>query len=256
VDMNSEQVIADVSGRTALVTGGSSGMGAEIARLLARCGASVAIVGRDLERLQATLSSLEGGSGEALSIAADLTAAGEPDRVVAETVERFGRLDYLVNAAGIFRPALIGDAAATFAEEWAVNVQAVYEISRAALPHIREQKGAVLVITSVSGAKAFPEATGYCTTKGAVEMFVRSLAVEEAASGVRVNAIAPGEIRTGLNERLLEEEDYMKAVIDATPMGRVGEVADIAPAAVFLLSNDSSYITGASLAVDGGWAAS
>jgi NAD(P)-dependent dehydrogenase (short-subunit alcohol dehydrogenase family) len=246
---------ASVEGRAALVTGGSSGMGAEIAKLLARSGAAVAVVGRDETRLEETVAAIGDSGGEAFSIAADLTADEEPVRVVSEAVTRLGRLDMLVNAAGIFRPALIDDAASCFAEEWAINVEVPYELSRLALPYLRQDAGAILVITSVSGSKAFPEATGYCTTKGAVEMFVKALAVEEAENGVRVNAIAPGEIRTRLNEDLLEDPDYMKAVVEATPMRRVGEVGEIAPAAVFLLSNDASYITGASLAIDGGWAA-
>lgn len=243
--------MATVRGRRALVTGGSSGMGAAIARMLAERGASVAIVGRNRSRLEA----MGAVPGIDLTIQADLTVEGEAERTVVAAVETLEGLDLLVNAAGVFRPAPIGDARTTFAEEWAVNVEVPYELTRIALPHLRKEQGAALVITSVSGSKAFPEATGYCTTKGAVEMFVRAVAVEEAPHGVRINAIAPGEIRTRLNERLLEDPAYLQAVMDATPMRRVGEVEDIAPAAVFLLSDDASYITGASLAVDGGWAA-
>jgi NAD(P)-dependent dehydrogenase (short-subunit alcohol dehydrogenase family) len=230
-------------------------MGAEIARRLAEEGAAVSIVGRDEARLTASLDAITSDGAEALAVRADITEADEIQRVVDETIGRFGKLDILVNAAGIFRPALIDDASKTFAEEWRINVVAPYELTRLALPHLRGRRGSVLFITSVSGKKAFPEASGYCTTKGAVEMLVRALAVEEAPNGVRVNAIAPGEIRTGLNEELLEDPVYMQTVIDATPLRRVGEVTDIAPAAVFLVSGAAGYITGASLAIDGGWGA-
>ena len=245
----------DLAGRIALVTGASSGMGAEIARELARSGADVALVGRDQGRLAEVLEQIEASGRAGHTLQVDLTAPGAATDIVARVIERFGRIDILVNAAGIFRPALIDDAAETFAEELAINVQAPFALTRAALPHLRAQRGSVLFISSVSGRKAFPEASGYCTTKGAVEMMVRAFAVEEAANGVRVNAIAPGEIRTALNRDLLEQPEYLSAVLEATPLKRVGEVTDIAPAAAFLVSDAAAYITGASLAIDGGWGA-
>lgn len=245
-------MIGNVDGRVALVTGGNSGMGAEIAWLLARGGASVAVVGRDRERLEKSVARIEAESADALGIQADLTVAGGPERVVAETVQRFGKLDILVNAAGIFRPAPATEALATFDEEWRINVRAPFALTTAALPHLRARHGAVLFISSVAADRAFPQGAGYCTTKGAVGQLMRALAVEEASKGVRLNAIAPGEIRTALNEELLKDPAYIKAVIDATPIGRIGEVHDIAPVAVFLVSDDAGYITGASLNVDGG----
>jgi NAD(P)-dependent dehydrogenase (short-subunit alcohol dehydrogenase family) len=248
-------MIGNVKGRVALVTGGSSGMGAEIARLLAQGGASVAVVGRDRERLDESVARIEAEGADALGVQADLTVEGEPRRAVDETMQRFGQLDILVNAAGIFRPAPATEALGTFDEEWQINVRAPFALTTAALPHLRAQHGAVLFISSVVADRAFPEGAGYCTTKGAVGQLMRALAVEEASNGVRVNAIAPGEISTRLNEELLKDPAYMKAVIDATPMGRVGEVQDIAPAAVFLVSDDARYITGASLNIDGGWGA-
>jgi NAD(P)-dependent dehydrogenase (short-subunit alcohol dehydrogenase family) len=253
--MGSNREIGNVEGRIALVTGGSSGIGAEIARQLAWHGAAVAIVGRDEPRLASSLADLTAAGTEGLAIQADLTSDGEPERAVAETVERFGGLDVLVNAAGVIRPALIEDAAARFAEEWAINVTAPYELTRVAIPHLRKRGGAALFISSVSGKKGFARGSGYCATKGAIELMVKALAIEEAEHGVRINAIAPGEIRTDLNPELLDDPEYMKLVMDATPMKRIGEVQEVAPAAVFLVSDDAGYITGTSLDVDGGWAA-
>jgi NAD(P)-dependent dehydrogenase (short-subunit alcohol dehydrogenase family) len=248
-------MIGNVEDRVALVTGASSGMGAEIARLLAKSGASIAAVGRDRARLDASVARIEAEGAQGLGLQADLTQDGEADRVVSETVERFGNLDILVNAAGIFRPAPATEALSGFDEEWQINVRAPFILTAAALPNLRARRGAVLFISSVVAERAFPNGAGYCTTKGAVENLVRALAVEEAPNGVRVNAIAPGEIHTALNQELLQDPEYLKTVIDATPLGRVGEVTDVAPAAVFLVSDDASYITGASLKIDGGWGA-
>jgi NAD(P)-dependent dehydrogenase (short-subunit alcohol dehydrogenase family) len=247
--------IGRVAGRVAVITGASAGMGVEIARLLAACGAAVTIVGRDPARLQATLDAVTDVGGVGHMVQVDLTAPESAQRIVDQTVERFGCLDILVHCAGAFAPAPIEDAMATFETEWQLNVWGAYNLTRLALPHLRRRRGSVLFISSVAASRAFPNSTGYCATKGAVANLVRALAVEEAPNGVRVNAIAPGEINTPLNAENLKDPEYVASIMRSTPLGRVGEVQDIAPAAVFLVSADASYITGASLAVDGGWSA-
>jgi NAD(P)-dependent dehydrogenase (short-subunit alcohol dehydrogenase family) len=248
-------MIGNLNGRVALVTGASSGIGAEVACLLGERGASVAAVGRDRARLDATAARIEGAGSEALAIVADLTAPDAAAHVVRDAVDRFGGLDILINAAGVFRPAAVTEALSSFDEEWQINVRAPFRLTAAALPYLRSRAGTVLFISSVAAARAFPGCAGYCASKGAVENLMRVLAVEEAPNKVRVNAIAPGEIHTALNEELLKDPAYLKAVMDATPLGRIGEVQDIAPAAVFLVSDAASYITGASLRIDGGWGA-
>lgn len=241
--------------KAAVVTGASSGIGAAIAGALAEQGYRVAAVGRDAHRLSETASELSRRGTDGITIAADLTTAGAADDVIEQAVNEFGRLDALVNAAGIFLPGMFESSVETFEQEWAINVRAPYELTVKALPHLRRTEGAVLFVSSVIGKVGAAECAGYCATKGAVENLVRALAVEEAANHVRVNAIAPGEIRTRLNEELLKDPEYEGAVVAATPLKRVGEVADVAPAAAFLVSDAARYITGESLAIDGGWAA-
>jgi len=247
--------IATHDGNGALVTGASSGIGAEIAITLAAQGAHVAAVGRDAGRLEATLHAIEAAGGQGTAITADLTEEGAATLVVAQAIERLGRLDTLVNAAGIFRPGEFLESVASFDLEWAINVRAPYRLTAEALPHLRETQGSVLFISSVIGRVGAAECVGYCTTKGAVENLVRALAVEEAVNDVRINAIAPGEVRTRLNEEHLKNPEYEGAVLACTPLKRVGVVGEIAPAAAFLTSDAAGYITGESLAIDGGWGA-
>jgi NAD(P)-dependent dehydrogenase (short-subunit alcohol dehydrogenase family) len=128
-------------------------------------------------------------------------------------------------------------------------------LTQAAIPYLRKRHGAIVFISSVSGSRAFPDSTGYCTTKGAVESLAGALAVEEAPNGVRVNTIAPGEIRTAMNQELLRDPAFERTILDSTPLGRIGVPQEIAPAVAFLVSDAASYITGACLAIDGGWMA-
>lgn len=241
--------------KVAIVTGASSGMGAGIAEELAHGGADVALVGRDTDRLGGTVTRVEAAGGGALPIAVDLTEDGSAARVVEDTLARFGRLDILVNAAGIFELAPFEESLDAFDRQWRCNVRAPFVLTQAAIPHLRKSRGSVLFMSSIAGHIGFATASGYCAAKGAIESLVRVLAVEEAATGVTVNAIAPGNIRTSMNEALLADPAYEKAMLAATPAGRIGEVVDIVPAAAFLVSDGAKYITGASLVVDGGWTA-
>jgi NAD(P)-dependent dehydrogenase (short-subunit alcohol dehydrogenase family) len=248
--------ISQQESKVALVTGASSGMGAEIAVTLTQAGYAVASVGRDAERLNATVEAATGDGGQCVGIRAELTDPGAAEVVVDSVIERFGRLDALVNAAGIAEPSPFETSLETFDREWAVNVRAPYELTAKALPHLRRTRGSILFISSVVGkVGAAGGYAGYCTSKGAIENLVRALAVEEAPHWVRVNALAPGEIRTGMTVDNLKSPDYEAAILAVTPLQRIGEVSDIAPAAAFLLSDAAQYITGVSLSIDGGWVA-
>jgi NAD(P)-dependent dehydrogenase (short-subunit alcohol dehydrogenase family) len=240
-----------LDGKVALVTGASSGIGMAIAQGMAAAGAKVVVTGRDEKRLVACAESL----GLHHRIAVDITGDDAPAGIVAETLETFGALNVLVHAAGIFWPKPFPEAPlADFDEQFRVNVRAPYALTQAALPHLRPD-GVVIFVSSIAGHVGFPSSTAYCGTKGAIELITKSLAMELAPLGVRVNAIAPGNVHTPMNASFFESEEYEQAMLERTPYGRVGVPEDIAPVAVFLASDAARYIHGESILVDGGWAA-
>lgn len=244
-----------LAGKVAIVTGASSGIGAESARALGQAGARVVLVGRDEARLEEARASVAGAGAEAHAVRADLASDDGPGRVVDATLSHFHRIDVLVNAAGLFLPTPFPETPDdVLDDQWQVNVRAPYRLTRAVLPHLAPGS-AVIFVSSIAGHVGFPNSSAYCATKGAVELLVKSLSMELAPKGVRVNAVAPGNVHTKMNAHLFEDEDYTRAMLDATPAGRVGEVGDIAPAVVFLASRAAGYVHGASLLVDGGWAA-
>jgi NAD(P)-dependent dehydrogenase (short-subunit alcohol dehydrogenase family) len=240
-----------LDGKVAIVTGASSGIGLAIAAAMSEAGAKVVLVGRDDERLAQAAERC----GEHHVVAVDLTGDEAPGRIVGETLEAFGPPDAIVHSAGIFTPKPLADAPLEeFDLHWRVNVRAPYALTQAALPHLGRDSS-VTFVSSIAGRVAFPNSAAYCATKGAVELLTKALAVELAPRGVRVNAIAPGNIRTAMNEELLKSKDWEQMYLDGTPYGRVGVVDDVAPLAVFLASDAARYIHGESILVDGGWTA-
>jgi NAD(P)-dependent dehydrogenase (short-subunit alcohol dehydrogenase family) len=240
-----------LDGKVAVVTGASSGIGFSCAQAMSEAGAKVVLVGRDPARLAECAS----GCGEHLAVLADLAEDDAHARIVEQTLEAFGGLNVLLHMAGIFWPKPIVEAPLEdFDMQWRVNVRAPYALTRAALPHMGRDD-TVIFVSSIAGQIAFPNSSAYCATKGAVEQLTKALAVELAPQGIRVNSIAPGNIRTAMNEELLRSKDYEQMYLDGTPYGRVGVVEDVAPLAVFLASDAARYIHGESILVDGGWAA-
>jgi NAD(P)-dependent dehydrogenase (short-subunit alcohol dehydrogenase family) len=241
--------------KCAVVTGASSGIGTAIAHAMARAGARVVLVGRDADRLEVSRSEIEAAGGTACGVAVDLTDDAAPATIVDTAVERFGSLDVIVHSAGIFEPRPFEESSLeSFDRQMDLNVRAPFALTQAAMPHLLDG-GVVLFISSIAGHAAFPNSAAYCATKGAVELMTRALAVELAPRGIRVNALAPGNIRTPMNEHLLESAEYEASMVERTPYGRVGVVDDIAPVAVFMASDAARYVHGVSLLVDGGWAA-
>ena len=242
----------ELEGKVAIVTGASSGIGAGVATAMAEAGARVAIVGRDPERLEDTRARVAAAGEEPCVIAVDLTADDAPATVIERTLDRFGRLTTLFNGAGLFELGPFEESLELLDRQWHVNVRAPFALSVAALPHLRPG-GTLIFMSSGAGHAGFQTGTAYCATKGAIELLTKALAIEEAPNGVRVNAIAPGNIRTPMNEHLLADAEFERAMVEATPMGRIGLVEEVAPLAVVLASDASSYMTGHSMLVDGGW---
>lgn len=246
--------MASLESKSALVTGASSGMGEEITKAMAAAGASVAAVARNRERLDGVLEEVESAGGKAFGVIRDLTEEGAPQAIVEEAVEGLGGLDILVNVAGIMELGPISETPIeSLDRQLATNLRAPFALTQAALPHLRESRGAIIFISSMAALAAFPESAAYTATKGAIDALARQLAVELAPEGIRVNAIAPGEIDTPMNtEFYAEHPEFVEEMKEFTPAGRLGNAADIALATVFLASDMARFVYGVSLPVDGG----
>jgi NAD(P)-dependent dehydrogenase (short-subunit alcohol dehydrogenase family) len=240
-----------LDGKVAVVTGASSGIGAATAVAMGVAGAKVALVGRDEERLTSVVQDVP----EHLALPLDVVAAGAPAAIVDRTLEAFGRIDVLVHSAALFEPVAFDEMPAeSLDRQWLVNVRAPLLLTQAAVPHLRPG-AAVIFLSSIAGHVGFRSSTAYCATKGALELATRSLALELSPRGIRVNAVAPGNIKTPMNEELRTTTDYEAECNAVTPAGRFGEAEEIAAAIVFLASDAASYVHGTSLLVDGGWTA-
>ncbi len=244
----------DLSQKIVVVTGASSGMGAEIAVTVARAGAAVIIVGRDESRLKLTRDAVLSVGGRCAEVLVDLNLPDAPTAVVRAALDNFGGLTTVVHSAAVFAS---GPAIKSSVDELTrlleVNVRAPYALTVAALPHLRASTGAsVIFIGSVSGGKGFPDVAGYSSSKGALESLVRSLAVEEGPHGIRVACVVSGTVRTPMTGPRFADPGFERRATARVPLGRLGEVSDIAPAVAFLASDLACYVTGVSFPVDGG----
>jgi NAD(P)-dependent dehydrogenase (short-subunit alcohol dehydrogenase family) len=243
-----------LNGRIALVTGGGSGIGEGIAHGMAKAGARVLVAdvnGAGAERVAGALG------GDAVAYTLDVTDRDACDALAAAIHRDVGAISVLVNNAGIIRRGKVGDAGtrADWDATMAVNLDGPYNMATAFLSQLIETKGAVINIGSVQSFVALPNSAAYTTSKGGVRALTKALAIELSPLGVRVNAIGPGLITTSLNAAARQNPDYMRNFQNRIPLGRIGEPADIAGAAVFLASGMARYITGVTLPVDGGFLA-
>ena len=244
-----------LDGRVALVTGASRGIGAGIAKALAAAGADVAVHGNATPP-DATCEAVRGLGRKAVALIGDMADAVTPDRLVAETVKAFNRLDIVVNNAGIIRR---GPTVDTIDADWHavmdVNLHGVFRLCRAAGRHMiaAGQGGKIINIASLLSFQGGLNVPAYAASKSAVAGLTREMSNEWAGKGINVNAIAPGYFRTDNTEALQKDETRSGQILERIPAGRWGETSDLDGACVFLASSASDYVSGQIIAVDGGW---
>jgi NAD(P)-dependent dehydrogenase (short-subunit alcohol dehydrogenase family) len=246
-----------LKGKVALITGGGSGMGRASCVLFAREGARVAVVDRVADAGQETVRMIRDEKGEASFIEADVSDAADVERMVGTTVIEYGRLDVLFNNAGIEGPSvnLLQYGEDDWARVIAVNLTAVYRAMRAAIPHMIEQGGGVILSTaSVAGLVGLARSSAYSAAKAGVIGLSRTVALEYGPKNIRVNCICPGFISTPMLDRVRGDRPE-EALHRHAPLRRVGQADDIAHAAVYLASDEASYVTGVPFMVDGGYVA-
>ena len=241
--------------QVALVTGASKGIGAEIARQLAAEGANVVVnYASSKEGADRVVDEIAKGGGKAIAVQADVAKKNDIERLFAETKNAFGRLDILVNNAGVYQFAPIEEVTEEeFHREYNTNVLGLLLATQEALKHFGAEGGSVINVSSIATSVTPPNSSVYTGTKGAVDAITRVLAKELGPKKVRVNAIRPGGVVTeGFHAMGGPGSDFEKQMIAQTPLGRIGQPYDIAPAAVFLASRDGAWITGETIMVGGG----
>jgi meso-butanediol dehydrogenase/(S,S)-butanediol dehydrogenase/diacetyl reductase len=241
--------------KVVIVTGAGSGMGKATAERFAAEGAKVVLTGRTRDKLDAVAKGLPQHS--VLVVPCDVSNEDQVNALVAKTVETFGRLDVLVNNAGVHAE---GDVTATSTEDWrkvmATDVDGVFFASRAALPHLKSVKGSIINVASVSGTGGDWAMAAYNTAKGAVVNLTRAMALDHGKDGVRVNSVCPSLTRTDMTEEMMGDEKLLAKFNERFALKGPAEAEDIAPVIAFLASDDARFVTGVNLPVDGGISAS
>jgi NAD(P)-dependent dehydrogenase (short-subunit alcohol dehydrogenase family) len=253
--------VTRLAGKVALITGGGTGIGRAIALAFAREGAKVAVSGRREEKLEETLKEVGAAGSEGLAVVADVSKAQDAQRAVQETEGEFGKLDVLVNNAGVLKVATIEG---TSEEEWDwlidINLKGPFLMCRAALPAFRKVGGGTIVnVGSLLGLVGMKDRAAYCASKGGLTLLTKAIALDHAHEHVRANCICPSVVETDLVQWLFEGSEEGKALrkarIAGIPLGRMGRPEDVAEMAVFLASDESSWLTGAAIPLDGGTSA-
>jgi len=245
-----------LQGKVAIVTGASKGIGAAIAKNLAAEGAAVAVnYSSSREGAERTVKEIERNGGKAVAVQANVAKKDEIKRLFAETKKAFGRLDVLVNNAGIYEFVPLADITPEhFHKVFDLNVLGLLLASQEAVKHFGPDGGSIVNISSVVSSYGVPNGSVYSATKAAVDALTRSLAKELGPRKIRVNSINPGMVETeGFYAAGIAESDMRSQTEKQTPLGRIGKPEDIAPAAVYLASNDSAWVTGETLYISGGF---
>lgn len=247
-----------LAGKVALITGGSKGLGKSMAMGLAQAGATTVICSRTEADCEATASEIASETGqESLAIAGDVTNEADVDRVFGAVKEKYGQLDVVINSAGINVRHLIEDFPLDeFQKVIDINLTGVWLCCRAAARIMKPQgSGSVINVASALSGVGLPERSAYCSSKAGLIGLTKTLAMEWASSGVRCNALCPGPFLTEINVPLLKEPEKVASLLGLTAMNRWADLEEIRGAGLFLASDASSFMTGASLYLDGGWTA-
>jgi len=250
--------MSGLEGKIVLVTGASSGIGAEAAKHFATLKCRLSLVARNVDNLNSVAEACKtAGASEVLILSKDLSIAEECISAVEDTVAHFKDVDVLVNSAGIV---VTGDTASLSLEDYDrcmnINTKAAFILSQKVIPYLRKSRGNIVHVSSVTGLRAFPNVVAYNMSKAAVDQLTRTTALEEAKNGIRVNAVNPGVIVTEIHKRGGMTDERYEAFLEHSKtthaMGRVGDVREVADTIVFLASDGASFITGQTLAIDGG----
>jgi 2-dehydro-3-deoxy-D-gluconate 5-dehydrogenase len=249
---------AELKGKRALVVGASGAIGQSLAGALAAAGADVTLLGRDLRKLDRIRDEIVAAGWVARSVCGDLTQRAQIERAVADTIAQSGRIDILVNTAGVqVRKPAFDLTEDDWDEVLGVNLKSVFHACQVVGRSMAKQGGGSIInISSITAVIGLPLIAAYCASKGGVHQLTKALAVEWAPLGIRVNAVAPGRIRTPMTESIFQDEIIRESFFRLIPMARPGTPEDLGGAVVFLASSASEYITGQTIYIDGGWLAS
>jgi len=247
-----------LDGKVALITGGTSGIGSATAMRFVKEGAAVAITGRNSDRGEEVVSAIQAIGGEALFIRSDVRIAADCRNAVEQTLERFGKIDILFNNAGVFHPRTLPECTE---EEWDETIDSslkgAFLMSKYTLPSmIKRGSGSIIHTSSGWGILGGSGAASYCAAKGGLIVMAKAMAIDHGPQGIRVNCVCPGDVLTPMlhddaAKRGMTWDDYAAGAADR-PLGRIGTVNEIADAVLFLASDESSFVTGEALVVDGG----
>ena len=247
----------EFANKVVVVTGATSGVGRAVARRFASEKAQVVAVGRNAKALNEVVREIESAGGQSQLTSADVTNESDAQRIVVRAIDRFGRLDVLVNAAGHISS---GTVETTDLLSWDammnVNLRSIFYLMQLATPHLITTKGNIVNVSSVTGLRSFPGVLAYCVSKAGLDQLTRCAALELAPKGVRVNAVNPGVVVTEIHKRGgMSEEDYAKFLEHSKtthPLGRVGEAGEVADLIFYLASHRAAWITGGTYQIDGG----
>ena len=254
--MSEKMKLAD---KVAIITGGNSGIGKATAVLFAREGARLCLTGRNEKRCEEVIAEVKKIGGQAVFVIADVRSPDECRKTVEATLEAFGRVDILFNNAGVYFP---NNAVGCSEEEWDltidINLKGTFLMSKFVLPSMIEQGSGVIINNGSGwGIVGGKKAVSYCASKGGVVLMTKAMAIDHAGQGIRVNCLCPGDVKTPMLEedarmQGMTWDEYHAQAVAQRPMGRIGTPEEIAKAALFLASDDSTFMTGATLVVDGG----